>query len=154
MLEWRRGEFKILAGEGAVDVTCVHGLLTEASWAEDIPLFLVETAIEHSLCFGVWKVSEQIGFGRWITDHATFAYMSDVVIRQDFRGLGLGKWLVECMMGHPDIRFVRTRLLATQDAHSLYRKFGFEALDHPERYMIKRWGRKYGDIEPEEKSDL
>lgn len=146
MLEWKRGEFRILAGERAVDITAVHRLLTESYWAEDIPLFIVEAAIKHSLCFGVWKGSAQVGFGRWITDRATFAYMSDVIISQEHRGRGLGKWLVECMMDHPDIRFVRTRLLATQDAHSLYRSFGFTDLDHPERYMIKRWGRSYRDI--------
>ena len=135
-----------------MDTIAVHRLLTESYWAEDIPVFIVEAAITNSLCFGVWKDSRQVGFGRWITDRATFAYMSDVIISLEYRGQGLGKWLVECMMDHPDIRFVRTRLLATQDAHSLYRSFGFENLDYPERYMIRRWGSNYRDIKKDQQN--
>ncbi|MET0753864.1 MAG: GNAT family N-acetyltransferase, partial [Pyrinomonadaceae bacterium] len=95
------------------------------------------TAIKNSLPFGVYKGENQIGFARVVTDFATFAYLGDVFILEDFRGKGLSKWLMDVIISHPDLQNFRRWILATKDAHALYEKFGFAALRHPTRWMEK-----------------
>ena len=94
-----------------------------------------ETAIKNSLPFGVYKSENLIGFARVVTDYATFAYLGDVFILEEFRGRGLSKWLMETILAHPDLQGFRRWILATRDAHALYEKFGFTALKVPERWM-------------------
>ncbi|MGF1924975.1 MAG: GNAT family N-acetyltransferase, partial [Bacteroidia bacterium] len=89
----------------------------------------------NSLCFGVYKGTTQVGFARWITDKATFAYLCDVYIENAYRGLGLSKKLMSLMLFHPDLQGLRTYTLGTLDAHGLYEQFGFKALTAPERRM-------------------
>ena len=85
--------------------------------------------------FSLLDDSKQIGFARVITDRATFAYLADVFILADYRGRGLARWLVECVIGHPELQGLRRWMLATLDAHGLYEKFGFTPLKRPQRYM-------------------
>lgn len=119
-----------------IDVTAVHRYLSEESyWAKNIPLGTVKTSIDNSLCFGIYKDTKQVGFARWVTDKATFAYLCDVYIEQDFRGLGLSKKLMSFMMFHSDLQGLRTYFLGTLDAHGLYAQFGFKPLTAPERRM-------------------
>ncbi|MNX44881.1 Acetyltransferase (GNAT) family protein [compost metagenome] len=96
---------------------------------------VVKTSIENSLCFGIYKESKQIGFARWITDKATFAYLADVYVKEEYRGQGLSKKLMSIMLFHKDLQGLRRYMLATQDAHGLYAQFGFKAIEHPERLM-------------------
>ncbi|CAN5280842.1 hypothetical protein BH20ACI2_BH20ACI2_01560 [soil metagenome] len=95
------------------------------------------TAIDNSICFGLYKIDEQIGFARVVTDHATFAYLGDVFILTEYRGRGLSKWLLEVIVSHPELQGLRRWVLATRDAHELYRKYGFGELKFPERWMEK-----------------
>ena len=119
-----------------VDVNAVHHYLsTESYWAKNIPLALVQKAITHSLCFGIYKDGKQAGFARWITDRATYAYLCDVYVATAYRGLGLSKKLMSLMLFHPDLQGLRRYHLATLDAHGLYQQFGFKALENPERQM-------------------
>lgn len=119
-----------------VDSRAVHHYLsTESYWAKNIPLALVEKSIDNSLCFGVYKDGQQVGFARWITDTATYAYLCDVYIETAYRGLGLSKKLMSLMLFHPDLQGLRRYHLATLDAHGLYEQFGFKALENPERQM-------------------
>lgn len=119
-----------------VDITAVHHYLsTQSYWAKSIPLELVKKSIANSLCFGVYKDGKQAGFARWVTDRATFAYLCDVYIEEQFRGLGLSKKLMSLMMFHPDLQGLRTYTLGTLDAHGLYEQYGFKALASPERRM-------------------
>lgn len=119
-----------------VDIYAVHHYLsTESYWAKEIPFQLVKKSIENSLCFGVYKDGKQIGFARWVTDSATFAYLCDVYILSDYRGLGLSKKLMSLMMFHSDLQGLRTYCLATLDAHQLYAQFGFKAVNNPEKLM-------------------
>lgn len=115
--------------------TVHHFLSKESYWAKNIPLETVKKSIENSLCFGIYKDNEQIGFARWITDKATFAYLCDVYVTQQHRGLGLSKKLMAFMIFHPDLQGLRRYQLATVDAHELYRQFGFSELKNPERQM-------------------
>jgi GNAT superfamily N-acetyltransferase len=119
-----------------IDTLAVHLFLSTASyWAQEIPLETVVKSIQHSLCFGIYKGTEQIGFARWITDTATFAYLADVYVEEKYRGLGLSKKLMSLMLFHKDLQGLRRYQLATQDAHGLYSQFGFKPLEEPENQM-------------------
>ena len=87
------------------------------------------------MCFALRDETRQIGFARVITDRATIAYLGDVFVLPEFRGKGLGKWLMECVMAHPELQGLRAWILVTRDAHDLYRPLGFKALARPEGYM-------------------
>lgn len=113
----------------------IHNFLTHSYWAENIPVETVQKSIENSLCFGVFHLGKQIGFARMITDKATFGYLADVFIDENYRNLGLGKWLMEEIMKHPDLQGFRRIILATRDAHGLYQQFGFSPLTHTDRWM-------------------
>jgi len=112
-----------------------HYLSKESYWAKNIPFDTVKRSVENALCFGIYKNSKQVGFARWITDKATFAWLCDVYIEEEFRGLGLSKKLMAFMIFHPDLQGLRRYQLATLDAHGLYEQFGFSALQNPERQM-------------------
>jgi GNAT superfamily N-acetyltransferase len=132
---WTQGDFEISTDSARVDVSVVHEFLTNCYWARGIPAETVRRSIENSICFGVYHGKEQVGFARVITDRATFAYLADVFILPSYRGRGLSKWLMECIVGHPDLQGLRRWMLATKDAHGLYSRFGFTAIKAPERWM-------------------
>jgi GNAT superfamily N-acetyltransferase len=119
-----------------IDAVAVHHYLsTRSYWAQEIPFELVEKSIANSLCFGIYKENRQIGFARWITDEATFGYLADVYVEEEFRGLGLSKKLMSIMLFHPGLQGLRRYQLATRDAHGLYSQFGFKPLENPENMM-------------------
>ena len=130
-----RGQYSISTDAETLDVDAVHAFLTRSFWAKGISRELVAKSMAHSLCFGLFDESTQVGFARVVTDRATYAYLCDVYVLESHRGLGLGKWLIETVMGHPDLQGLRRFQLVTRDAHSLYARHGFEGLGEPERYM-------------------
>jgi GNAT superfamily N-acetyltransferase len=130
-----RGEFEISTDPAWIDVDAVYRFLTASYWAKGIPLATVQRSIANSLCFGIYRGSEQAGFARVITDRATFAYLADVFVIETFRGRGLSKWLMQCIMAHPELQGLRRWSLITRDAHGLYQQFGFAALKTPEGWM-------------------
>jgi GNAT superfamily N-acetyltransferase len=132
----RRGPFFISTDSVLLDVSLIHAFLSEQSyWAPGIPRELVARSLENSLGFGLYQESRQIGFARVVTDRATFAYLADVFVIEAFRGQGLGKWLIECVLAHPDLQGLRRWLLGTRDAHGLYERFGFTPLAEPSRFL-------------------
>lgn len=135
VLEWHRGEYSISTDPARLDLETIHRFLDSSYWAAGRPLEVIRRSIENSLPFGVYAGARQVGFARVITDYATFAWLADVFVLEEFRGQGLGKWLVEVILSHPDLQGFRRWVLATKDAHELYRRFGFEALKRPERWM-------------------
>ena len=136
--EAAKKNFTISTDPSKIDIAFVHDYLcNESYWAKNIPIDIVKKSIGGSLCFAVYHHDEQIGFARVITDHATFGYLADVFIAEKFRGKGLGKWMMECIVAHPELQGFRRWMLATKDAHGLYAQFGFKPLDNPERIM--RW---------------
>ncbi len=112
-------------------------LSEESYWARGIPRDIFERSLAGSLCFGVYRDGKQVAFARMITDKATFAYLADVFVRPDARGQGVSKALMAFIGQHPDLQHMRRMMLATADAHELYRQFGFTALSKPERLMEK-----------------
>jgi GNAT superfamily N-acetyltransferase len=113
----------------------IHDYLTSSYWSPGLPMETLVRAVDGSLCFGVYRESEQIGFGRVITDGATFAYLCDVFVLDEYRGQGLGRWLMEVIVSHPSLQGLRRFALVTRDAHGLYQKFGFRPLAKPEGHM-------------------
>ena len=118
-----------------MDLDAIHAFLSRSFWAEGISKTIVGKSIKNSLCFGLFHDRAQIGFARVITDRATFAYLCDVYVLEDYRASGLGKWLIETVMAHPDLRGLRRFQLVTRDAHGLYRRFGFKPPRNPVRHM-------------------
>jgi GNAT superfamily N-acetyltransferase len=130
------GGYEIRTGAGSMQPERIHGWLTEHSyWAKGIPLSTVQTMIDHSFCVGLFHDDVQIGFARFVTDYAVFAYLADVYIEAPHRGNGLSKRMMEVLMAESWIGGLRRLSLATRDAHGLYTQFGFAPLAHPERLM-------------------
>ena len=131
----RRGDYTITTDRLRLDLAAIHAFLARSYWAAGVPLAVVERAVRNSLPFGLFHGEEQVGFARVVTDSATFAYLSDVYVLEAHRGKGLSKWLLEVIQGHEDLQGLRRFLLATRDAHGLYRQFGFTELANPSRMM-------------------
>jgi GNAT superfamily N-acetyltransferase len=131
----RRGDYTITMDADRMDLEAIHAFLTESYWSPGIPIASVERAMANSLCFGLFHRQSQVGLARVITDKATFAYLADVYVLEPHRGLGLSKWLLQVIQAHPDLQGLRRFMLATSDAHGLYRQFGFESLANPSRMM-------------------
>lgn len=136
--EWTRGEYAITTDPSRLDLGVVHGFLEDSYWARGVPKAVVERSVENSLCFGLYKGEKQIGFARIVTDRATFAYLADVFVLEGHRGRGLGKWLMEVVLSHPELQGLRRWMLATADAHELYRGYGFRELGNPEIFMERK----------------
>jgi N-acetylglutamate synthase-like GNAT family acetyltransferase len=129
---WTRGEYVISTEPSRLDVDMIHGYLArESYWALNIPRETVEKSIRHSLCYGIYREKEQVGFGRLITDYCTFGYLCDIFVTPPHRSRGLSKWLVECMINDPEFSGFRNWTLYTKDAQSLYAQFGFKNPDNP-----------------------
>ena len=130
-----RGEFTLSTDKSRLDIDCLHSFLSRSYWSQGLPRSVLEEAIAHSICFGLYLGSEQVGFARVITDRSTFAYLADVFIIPACRGKGLAKWLLQSIMKHEQLQGLRRFMLATRDAHALYRQFGFEPVLQPSRLM-------------------
>jgi GNAT superfamily N-acetyltransferase len=129
--------YAISTDRDRLDVDYVHAFLTTSYWSPGVRRDVVERAIAGSLCFGLYAPDgAQAGFARVVTDRATFGYLADVFVGEEHRGGGLGVWLVQTVLEHPELTGLRRWILATADAHELYARFGFERLD--ERYMTMR----------------
>jgi GNAT superfamily N-acetyltransferase len=116
----------------------IHRFLADESyWAKGRTPEQTKTAIENSICFGVYHGDRQAAFARVVTDRATFAYIGDLFVLEEFRGRGLSKRLMEAIVSHPELQGLRRWILATRDAHGLYEQFEFSALRFPERWMEK-----------------
>jgi GNAT superfamily N-acetyltransferase len=135
--------YEISCDPERLDVSAIHAFLERSYWAAGIPRHVVERSLAHSLCFGAYHGAEQVGLARVVTDRATFAYLCDVYVLEAHRGHGLGRQLVAQALAHPDLHGVRGILLATNDAHGLYAKLGFSALDDAHKFMRIRRRTRY-----------
>lgn len=133
--EVHRGPYVISTDPARLDASAISDYLARSYWASNRTRDQVDRSLANSLCFGLYHDGRQIGFARVITDAATFAYLCDVYVLEEYRGEGLGKWLVETALAHPSLEGLRRWLLATRDAHELYRQFGFAELANPGRWM-------------------
>jgi GNAT superfamily N-acetyltransferase len=134
-MQWTRDEFTLSDEPEMQQPERIHAYLTQSYWAEGISLDLVKKSLRESLCLGLFHQSRQIGLARVVTDRATFAYLCDVYVLEEFRGRKLSVWLIETVMAHPELQGLRRVMLATRDAHELYRRFGFSTPAKPETLM-------------------
>jgi GNAT superfamily N-acetyltransferase len=142
---WDRDGFTVTCDPSRIDRESVHAFLSQSYWARGIGREVVDRSIDGSLCFALLEGDQQIGFARVITDRATFAYLGDVHVLEARRGRGLGRWLMDCVMAHPDLAGLRRWVLVTRDAHELYAPLGFMPLANPAGYMELHRPDVYGN---------
>lgn len=130
-----RAQYEISTDKRRLNVDLIFDFLRSTDWAKNIPRSVVDRSIENSLCFGAFHDGNQVGFGRVVTDCATFAYIADIFVVPEHRGRGVARLLLREMLDHPVLQGLRRILLATVDAHGLYAQFGFLPLAHPEHYL-------------------
>ena len=149
ILEKRFSDYFVSSDPKKLDLKFIHyWLANESYWSKNIPFNVLQRLVENSLCFGVYHESgKQVGFGRVVTDYTTFAWLTDVFIIEGYRGLGLSTFLMEVILNHPELQILRRWLLGTDLAHGLYRKFGFEELDHPENFLTLHRSNMYSSGE-------
>ena len=135
MMETHRDQYTISTDTSRLDMKAVYDFLSRSYWAKTRPRERTDTAFTNSLVFGLYDGDRQIGMGRVVTDFSIVAYLCDVFILEHYRAHGLGKWLVQSILEHPDLKHIRRWLLTTDDAHGLYRQFGFEQLSEVEKWM-------------------
>ena len=123
-MKWRKDGCLVTDDRSKVQLDVVHRLLATTYWGGRRPRKIVDRMVSGSICFSLYHGSTQIGFGRAVTDKATFTWVADIVIEPEFRGAGLGKWFMECLLGHPAIKGTQV-VLQTRDAQELYEQFGF-----------------------------
>jgi GNAT superfamily N-acetyltransferase len=135
-IQHQLGEFTISTDPTRLNLDVIYEFLTNCYWAKGIPREIVARSVERSLCFGVYDSNgAQVGFARVISDFASIAYLGDVFVLESHRGRGLSKWLMECIMQHPQLQGLRRWILLTRDAHGLYEQYGFTPLKSTESYM-------------------
>lgn len=133
--QWKHGSYTVRTDPDAPDLDAVYEFLKTAPWASGLSREALDRATRHSLCFSLFEETRQIGLARVITDYVTYAYMCDVYVVEERRGLGLGSWLVRCVLEHPDIACLKRIALITHDAQEFYLHLGFQFASHPEHYM-------------------
>ncbi len=136
-MEYKRDNFLISTDKSHLQIDVIlRYLQNKAYWALERPTAIIEKSIANSLCFGLFAGEDQVGFARVVTDLATFAYLCDVFVLDDWQGRGLGKWLIETLVSYLDEHGVSWTMLATRDAHELYGEYGgFQKLYLPEKWM-------------------
>jgi GNAT superfamily N-acetyltransferase len=135
MIETHKDNFTISTDPSRLDMDAVAEMLKRAYWASGRPRENTERAFNNSLVFGVYESNKQIGLARIVTDYGVFAYLCDVFIHEEYRGHGLGKWLIETILSHPDLQGLRRWVLATHDAHGLYSQYGWKLIENPDKWM-------------------
>jgi N-acetylglutamate synthase-like GNAT family acetyltransferase len=132
-----KDEITISTDKNKLDVPLIHEFLTKSYWAERRTFEQVKISIDNSLCWGMYLNGEQIGFARVLTDRAVVAYLMDVFITEKYRGKGYSKMLLNEILAHKDLQSISKWVLATKDAHDLYKQFGFNEIENPERLMAR-----------------
>ncbi len=148
-----KGEYIIDTDPALIDRELVHRYLSnESYWAKGVPFEIVSKSIDHSLCFGLYHGSRQIGFARMVTDRATFTYLADVFILEEERGKGLSKWMMQEIDTHPDLQGLRRWMLGTRDAHVLYEQFGWTVITEEQRPRFMQ--RHFPEVYRSEKAQM
>jgi len=135
IMEIHRDQFTISADPSRLNMNTVYDFLSRSYWANTRPRERTDQAFANSLVFGLYEGNRQVGLGRVVTDFSIVAYLCDVFIDEEYRGQGLGKWLVQSILEYPSLNHIRRWLLSTSDAHGLYQQFGFEQLPEVEKWM-------------------
>jgi ribosomal protein S18 acetylase RimI-like enzyme len=135
LVEQTRNGILLSTDRGRIDVDAVLAMLHASHWGGAVRHDVLVKSIENSVCVGVYEGSRQLGFARAVTDLATYAYFTDVIVEAAARGRGLGSWMVQALVDHPDLQGLRRMALLTRDAQTLYEKFGFSSRPTRSTYM-------------------
>jgi N-acetylglutamate synthase-like GNAT family acetyltransferase len=135
IVNYEKDDFYITTDSERLDINIICSLILNSYWGSSRSRDMIIKSLENSLCFSLFHKDKQIGLVRVITDCTTFAYLCDVIIDEEYRKSGLGTWFMECVFKYPDLKNLRRFLLATKDAHEFYKKFGFDNLKDPDRFM-------------------
>jgi GNAT superfamily N-acetyltransferase len=127
-MECSRGEYVLTDDKRRMQFTVIMSMLETTYWARNRSPEVMDRAMQHSVCFGLLHRGRQVGFARAVTDQSTFTWICDVIIDPVHRGQGLGKWMMECLLSHPDLQTI-SHHLRTEDAHQLYERFGFKRVE-------------------------
>lgn len=133
--ESQRGVYLVSDDVARLDLELVCDYPRDTYWASDVSREELLRSIHNSVTFGLYHGLDQTRFARVVTDYARFAYLADVFVLEEHRGRGLGRWLVERVLEHPNLKGVRKWMLATRDAHGLYERLEFTEVDEPEWLM-------------------
>jgi len=139
-IELCRADLTLSTERARIDVDAVLAMLHRSHWGGAVTRATLDRAIENSLCVGVYRAERQLAFARAVTDLATYAYLTDVIVVEDARGKGIGSWMVEALLDHPDLQGLRQITLFTRDAQALYEKYGFTTEMPKSIYMEMRPG--------------
>lgn len=134
-MQWKKDDYRVSDDKALLDIEFVYQFISNSYWAKGIPKETMTQGLDNSLCFMLFENEQPIGFARVVSDYATFGYLADVFVIDSYQGRGLGKWLMACVMSHPQLQGLRRFMLATLDAHGVYEPFGFEAINKPEMLM-------------------
>jgi len=137
-IERVRGEFVLSTDRRRLDVAAALALLRTAFWAGAMRRDVLERSIANSVCFAVYRRDELVGFARVVSDLATYAYVTDVVVADAYRGRGLGSWLVEAILAHPELQGLRRVALLTRGAAGLYQRYVFTSDTRDQTYLERR----------------
>ena len=133
-MNWSKDNYTLTDEPAGFDFEITCALLHSTYWAADRSCQTIARSLQHSLNFGLFHGPEQVGFARVVTDRATVAYLCDVVIADEHRGRGIGRWMIQCILDHPELQHCRIDLF-TKDAQEFYRPFGFGP--HPYTNMVR-----------------
>lgn len=131
--EFTKDHYLLSTDKSKLQIDTICNFLSRTHWAYNRKHETIIKSIENSLCYGIYYKNRQIAFARVVTDYATYAYLCDVFVDEEYRGRGLSKWMMSCIMEHPDLSALRRFILSTKDAHGLYEKFGFTSLSTEEQ---------------------
>ena len=134
-IEWQREGYTVSTDPGRLDAAGIAEFLAATYWAPEIPESVVRRSVANSIPFGLYEGERQVGFARAVSDRATFAWVGDVFVIEEYRGRGLSLWLMRCVLAHPDLRELRRWMLASTTARGLYARLGFKPLGRPERFL-------------------
>lgn len=140
VVEEPRGELLLSTDRARLDLDAILAMLHVSHWGGAVTRDILERAVANSVCVGVYRGDEQLAFARVVTDLATYAYLTDVIVAADARGQGLGTWMIESVLAHPDLQGFRRVTLFTRDARPLYEKLGFSTEMPASTYMEMRPG--------------
>ena len=136
--EFKKRNYLISTDKRKLQIKVIHNFLTNSYWDKGCSLEVVQKKIRNSYCYGLYHNKKQIGFCRIISDFVTFSYLLDVFVIEEYRGRGLSKWLMKCVMKQPALSKTKSWMLKTADAHGLYKKFGFKVVSDPAVIMEKK----------------
>ncbi len=136
-MKWEKNGFVVSALKDDVDIDVLHELLKSSYWAHARTRDEVKLSIRNSICFSLLKIEQMIGFARVLTDKMAYAVILDMIIADEYRGQGLGQWLMACICEHPDVMPLR-QLLWTGDADKFYVKCGFAKMDTL-NFLSRNW---------------